>query len=745
MQRLFPLTALLLALLAAAPRTEAQERAPLPPPVPAGRPVIGLALQGGGALGLAHIGVLQWFEEHHIPIDRLAGTSMGSLIGGLYASGLSPAQLQALATGNAFESVFTLQTPYTDASYRRRQDRRELPMSLTLGLRHGFQLRNAIVGDSGVNTFLAAHMAAYNSAAVDFNRMPIPFRCVATDLTNLLPVVFDSGSLPSAVRASISIPGVFPPVQDARGHSLVDGGIVDNLPSDVVRSSLHADLVIAVHLDSEGSSAPKFNTASIVSVLDRAFSAGIEHNVREGIKAADLVLVVPVDQFTSMDYNKGAQLIQAGYQAAEHNRTALLRYALDDRAWAGYLAARRARIRPAPGLLRAVHVEGGSPMARQTLLADAATLNSKPIEPNATLSALKPVQASGNYTAIYQTYLATPGQPSAPDDALLLRLSRDPIGPPYLLISPEFLGSTDNPMRVALNLRFVDQDLGGYGSELRLSSRVGYLNELSAEYYRRLSTSGYFLEPLAHAGSEPVYIWQQQSRIAERSLTTLMAGLAAGRTFSNTLQLAAEWRFDDRRWNLVTGSGGGPALSGTAQTGVLRLDIDRAQASAISPNGWRLSASAGSLYHAAQSANAPLLHLAFSQTLSTTPSNILAFSFQAESYLRADVAQPYRFTLGGPMRLSASSFDEYRGTDLYLARAGYMRRIAAMPTGLGHGLYLALGYEAGQIWSPEQRTFLRQDGVTGLLVNTPIGLVSIGTAVGDAGHRKVFFTLGRAF
>lgn len=743
MKHLFSLAAFLLALLAAAPRASAQEHAPLP--LPTGRPVIGLALQGGGALGMAHIGVLRWFEEHHIPVDRLAGTSMGSLIGGLYASGLSPTQIEALATGRTFESVFTLQIPYTDASYRRRQDRRELPMSLTIGLRHGFQLRNAIVGDSGVNAFLAAHMAAYNSAAVDFNHMPIPFRCVATDLTDLQPVVFDSGSLPSAVRASISIPGVFPPVQDARGHSLVDGGIVDNLPSDVVRSSLHADLVIAVHLDSEGSSAPKFNTSSIVSVLDRAFSAGIERNVREGIKAADLVLVVPVDRFTGMDYDKGEQLIEAGYQAAERNRAALLPYALDDRAWADHLAARRARLRPTPGLLRAVRVEGGPLMARQTQLAETAALKDKPIEPAATLTALKPIQASGNYTAIYQTYLATPGPTTAPDDALLIRLSRDPLGPPYLLISPEFLGSTNNPMRVALNLRLVDQDLGGYGSELRLSSRVGYLNELSAEYYRRLSRSGYFLQPLAHVGSEPVYIWQQQNRIAERSLTTLMAGLSAGRTFSNTLQLAADWRFDDRRWNLVTGSGGGPTLSGTAQTGLLRLDIDRAQASAISPNGWRLSASAGSLYHAAQSSNAPLFHLALSQALSASPNNIFAYSLQADSYLRANVAQPYRFTLGGPMRLSASSFDEYRGTDLYLARAGYMRRIAAMPTGLGHGLYLALGYEAGQIWSPEQRTFLRQDGVTGLLVNTPIGLVSIGTAVGDAGHRKVFFTLGRAF
>jgi len=97
------------------------------------------------------------------------------------------------------------------------------------------------------------------------------------------------------------------------------------------------------------------------------------------------------------------------------------------------------------------------------------------------------------------------------------------------------------------------------------------------------------------------------------------------------------------------------------------------------------------------------------------------------------------------MRLSASSFDEYRGTDTYLAGAEYMRRIAALPTGLGHGLYGVFGYEAGEIWSSQARAILRQDGMTGLVANTPIGLVTLGISVGDAGHRKVFVTLGRWF
>jgi NTE family protein len=243
---------------------------------------------------------------------------------------------------------------------------------------------------------------------------------------------------------------------------------------------------------------------------------------------------------------------------------------------------------------------------------------------------------------------------------------------------------------------------------------------------------------------EPVYIWANQKRIAERFQQNLEASLEAGRTFSNQFQMSAEWRAQDTRWSLRTGNDGGGYLSGTAQTGLLHIHLDHAASGAVSPSGYRFSASAGALFHAEASSNAPLVHAAFSRTVSWRD-NIFGMSTEINSYLRSNVAQPYRFTLGGPMHLSASSFDEYRGTDYYLARTGIMHRIAALPTGLGQGLYASFGYEAGEIWSPESRAVLRQDGIIGLVGNTPIGLFTFGFSAGDAGHRKVFITLGRWF
>jgi NTE family protein len=178
---------------------------------------------------------------------------------------------------------------------------------------------------------------------------------------------------------------------------------------------------------------------------------------------------------------------------------------------------------------------------------------------------------------------------------------------------------------------------------------------------------------------------------------------------------------------------------------MLRYTVDHAQAGVVSPRGWRLSAAAGAFYRGEQSANAPLAQFTFNRSYLLGAKDILGFSGEANSYFRRNVAQPWRFAIGGPMRLSASSFEEFRGTDFYLARTAYLRRIAALPTGLGQGLYATVGYEAGEIWSSEQRAILRQDGSFALIGNTPIGLVTFGVSVGDAGHRKVFLSVGRWF
>ena len=725
------------------------QQAPLPAVAPPNRPSIGLALEGGGALGLAHIGVIQWFEDHHIPIDRLAGTSMGALVGATFASGHTPAQMRALATSGDFTNVFTLQTSYVDSSFRRRQDRRETPSALTVGLAHGPALPNAILTDRGVNEFLATNLAPYNRDQLDYNTLPIPFRCVATDLNTLRTVTFASGPLPAAVRASIAIPGVFPPVQVAPGHYLADGGILDNLPTDVLRNDLHADIVIAVYLK-EGQPAG-IDVSSIVAVLNRAFDAGIEENVGRSLHLADQVITISTANYSATDYTKGGQLIREGYLAAEADKAALLPYALNEADWAAFVSARESRRLPQPGILREIRVDGGDPGAKNQVLSSLKSIKGKPIAPGAAVDALKLVQSDGVYSATFQTFGPTPpdanssSQAPASENGILVHLHKDPTGPPYLLVSPDLAAETSNITRMELNLRLVDQNLGGYGSELRVNGDLGFMTVLNAEYYRLLTPGGFYVEPRTGVLRQPVYIWANQKRVAERLQQNLDAGLEAGRTIGNNLQVSAGWRALDTRWGLTSGSGGGPYISGTAQEGLLKLVLDKETSGTISPSGFRLNVAAGALYHAIDSANAPLVMASAAHTWLWKDKNIFGLTGDLNSYLRANVAQPFRFTLGGPRRLSASSMDEYRGTDTWLARAGYLRRIASLPTGLGHGLYGVFGYEAGEIWSPESHAILRQDGTLGLLAATPLGSISVGGSVGDAGHRKFFLTIGRLF
>jgi NTE family protein len=172
--------------------------------VPSGRKSIGVALEGGGALGLAHVGVLKWMQAHQVPIDRVAGTSMGALVGSLFASGYSSTEIERLVSNGNFDDLFSLKVTLRNVSFRRREDRDYLPQALTFGLRNGkLSLGEALIADDQLNAFLAHELVSYNAENLSFDDLPIPFRCVATDLTTLRPAIFRSGPLPFAVRASI--------------------------------------------------------------------------------------------------------------------------------------------------------------------------------------------------------------------------------------------------------------------------------------------------------------------------------------------------------------------------------------------------------------------------------------------------------------------------------------------------------------------------------------------------------------
>jgi len=716
------------------------------------RPRIGLALEGGGALGIAHIGVLLWLHEHRIPVDEITGTSMGALVGSLVASGHSAEEIEHLVTDTNFDDLFTFKPSMSDLSFRRRADQNELPQAISIGLRHGTpSIGNALIADGKLNAFLARQLNAYNSENLDFDALPIPFRCVATNLTTLQPAVFRSGSLPFAVRASISIPGVFPPVK--RGQDfLVDGAIMDNLPTDVLRSELHAQIVISVYLGD--SPFPEKDATSLVGIFARTLSAGTSRNVQLNRSRADIEIAPQLDNFSVTDYQRSRALTKAGYDAAETQRTKLLPLAISESDWQVYEAALTAKQRRPPAYIRTTSVSGPDSVLSTHVAAVATRLQDRPFEPERAEAVVSTVRGNGALDAYYETFQGsttgsnTGGNASGlPDDGVKIYWDKKADGPPYLLLGNEIVAVTSNVTSSIFDIRFVDQNVGGYGSELRSDVRIGYLTHVGTEYYRPLGTSRFFIQPSVQILREPVYIWEDQKRVSERFLQHAGGGLDLGLAVSQNLQASLEYRASTIQWKLVSGADPSPTpqFSGRVDSAAAHFVYTTRTAAIASPHGTQVDFTIGHLFGTSASVDAPFSKLSARQSFTFARANLLSLSTELTTYFRNNVADPLRFTLGGPLRLYASSVDEYRGTDIELVRAIYLRRIASVPTGIGQGIYLTGGYEQGNVWSPEHPAIFRQDGFGGVLLSTPVGAITFGGAIGNDDHRKIFFTFGKLF
>lgn len=802
-----------------------------------GRKRIGLALGGGGALALSEIGVLRWMEENHVPVDVIAGTSMGSLLGALYATGHTPDQISALTSDAVFSKVFRIDTDFRQLNFRRREDQRFLPGGFNLGLKHGVSIRNGVLLDYGLNQFLNAQFLPYG-ADYSFNNLPLPFRCVATDILVGREAVFTRGPLAEAVRASISIPGVFPPLEDG-GHIYVDGALTENLPTDLVKRELHADVVLAVSLPLTPPGAG--DTNSLLGILGRSFSVASWSNEVRSRQLADVLIepVTPAGAGTS-DYGKAGALAQAGYLAAQKMAPQLLKYRVSDEEWEAYMAHRQHRQPRPPQNIASVkviapnnriavgvrdtvdelpskkletdkveaklnevrsdgrfntdyfltrpgqvidtevtgpanvgrHVEGRELLhpdekrgpGDDTLPDMVETASQKPAvaseAPNNTVPPGKPEKESKKKEAkpVFETVAPSstgkiaiaigqkPGYVAGPDDVDLNMVVRDrPGGPPYLLLGGNIISQSGGTNRATLDAIFTQQDLGTYKSEGRLLMRIGRVTQFVPEYYWRPNDKNFFIAPRLQLYRTLEPIWQDQRKLSERLTQTAGGGVDFGYSQSHF----TEWRFGyqmtHQLWNLSTGSDGQPDIRGNSQLVRLQYSFNGQDRAMVPRHGLRADVSTGYLFNTAQSENAPRLEASGAYFHDLGHKNTVSLSLEGGTMANRQVADPFRFTLGGPLRLTASAFDEYRGTDYFLVRPAYFRRIAELPMPLGQSIYVIGTYELGRMYAPDRNTLMRQDVFFGLAAETPIGALTFGPAIGDHDHRKFVFTLGRFF
>ena len=295
MSRSFP--AILLGIMAIAASASAQNQ----------RPTVGVAFGGGSARGIAHVGVIRWFEEHRIPIDMAAGTSMGGLIGGAFATGMDAAELDDMLKHMNWDEMFGAST-FAFKNIRRKADARAYPSRLEFGLKNGIVPPASLNNGQQVDLLVGRIAAAYYAART-FDELPTPFRAVAMDLVTAKPVVLGRGSLESAMRATMSLPLVFPPVQ-LDGQVLVDGGTMDNVPADVVRA-MGASRVVAVNVGNLEDL--KTVDTSLLGLAGETLDAMMRASTKVAIKQADIIINVRLAAYGSLDWRRSAELIEEGY------------------------------------------------------------------------------------------------------------------------------------------------------------------------------------------------------------------------------------------------------------------------------------------------------------------------------------------------------------------------------------------------------------------------------------------------
>ncbi|MDP5009062.1 MAG: patatin-like phospholipase family protein, partial [Glaciimonas sp.] len=307
------------------------------------RPRIGLVLSGVGARGYAHLGVLKVLEELHIPVDYIAATSMGAVVGGLYASGLSATTLENNLSEINLSDIAFDRNERAQLPQSQREDNFQYPIGLSAGYGDGkFKLPAGLVQGNRLLALLQ-NWTPQLPGNIQFDNLPIPFRAVATDLSTGEEVILTHGSLPRAIRASMAVPGLFAPF-DLNNRTLVDGGLVSNLPVQLVRE-MGADIIIAVNISS-----PLQNAADIDSpaaVAQQMITILLRQNVRAQkalLKESDILIEPDLGNMSITDFARGKEGIQAGEDAAQQMRDKLRTLSLSPEQWQTYLKSRYATL-----------------------------------------------------------------------------------------------------------------------------------------------------------------------------------------------------------------------------------------------------------------------------------------------------------------------------------------------------------------------------------------------------------------
>jgi NTE family protein len=702
-------------------------------------PRIGLALSGGGARGLAHVGVLKVLEELRVPVHCITGTSMGAIVGATYASGAPVAEMEKFVVEADWSDIFRDQPPRTEISSRRKADDYKTLFAPEYGVKDGaLALPKGVIAGVAIEGFFRK-ISDRAITIEDFGKLPIPFRAVAADIETGEAVVLERGSLSQAMRASMAVPGALAPVE-IDGRLLVDGGIANNLPIDETRK-LCAEVVIAVNIGTPPLKREEITSAlSVAAQLVNFLGKATVDRQLKSLGERDVLIAPDLGNFSSGSFERAADAIRTGEDAARKMADSLKRYSLPPEQYAA-LRSRQTVERAGLGTVDEIRFEGLQRTNPEVLRS---LLQSKPGETlteEAVSADLRRIYGRGDFESIDYRIQQEPG-----GRVLVIRPREKEWGPDYLRFGLGFATDFQGDNIVNVLATYRRTWLNRLGGEWLTQLQVGSNSYLMTEFYQPVDDRGrYFVAPYARISQDFRGLFIGDNRVADYEIEETRAGIDAGAVLGTwgEARLGALWRRVDA--NVDTGPALLPSVKETTAGPRALLYLDRLDHAWFPREGFRAT---GSAYMADDAFGSDLDYKRLEGQLTAATSigaHTLNLGVSGGTDLGTDMPAYDTFTLGGPLRLSGYRINEFSGRKMALGRLMYYNRAVPLPDILGTGIYAGASLEAGQVRSrfevqPTSGTIW--SGSAFLAADTFAGPAYFGIGMGEGGRWSVYLLLG---
>jgi NTE family protein len=691
-------------------------------------------------MGIAHVGAIQELDRLGIRPDIVVGTSMGSIVGGLYASGLNGAELQRAVESMDWDAIFDATPPRNGLTFRQKQQEAEFPVKPTIGVVDGRpRTPEALVSDANLLLQLR-RLIGLRAAVPTFDDLPIRFRAVATDIETGNKVVLDHGDLADAMRASMSVPGVFAP-QRLNGKVLVDGGMADNVPIDVARE-MGADIVIVAV--TQGPLTKGEDIGTLPQVLGQTVSLLILANERQQlatVKPTDVLINIDTHGLGSADFKKGAKLIAAGREATAAKEGELRRLVSE----VGVQQAAAPAVKPPPRI-DYVRVENQSRLSDQVLLSYVNQFVGRPMDSEAIIASLQRMRALGGFRRVDYRVEERDGQ-----TGLVIEAEQQPGDTRRLKPGLTIAGAGKGHSEFDISLEYRMLQLDANGSEARFVGTLGDRKEFSAEYFKLFDRQQrWFVEPSVELHSRPIAVYDSDGfRVGEYSTSYGLGTLAFGRQLGTFGQIKAGIEAGGGRASVQEGALTPNDINiHTGQTFV-SAGLDTLDNPYFPTKGGRALAqyTAGltALGESAdfQQASASGLYAA------SLGRHTLMLNVEGGHALQGALPLPSLFTLGGPFSFPGYSVDELTGDTYFAARAIYRLKITSSAESLFRfPIYVGASVVTGNTWTkPANVDFsnLRLGASVYVATDTIIGPVFFTVGAADHGRTAFYFFVGKPF